>query len=225
MSDHQSRNAVQNLNVIEEKSHVLPFRDEDFIRGKVPMTKRNVRILSTALLGIPACETFVDIGAGTGGITLEAARQMPRGTVYAIERGAEGCALIRENAIHLGCGNVVVIEGNAPEDLPENLLCDAVFIGGSGKNLDGIISWCRNHLRPGGRLVANFIAIENVAEALSRIRTQFEDVEITQAAFAGGPVREAGLTLMRAENPIFLISATRGNRDPESSQKTESSES
>lgn len=223
MSENKGRNAIKNLK--EEKSHALPFRDEDFIRGKVPLTKRNVRILSTALLGLSACETFVDIGAGTGGITLEAARQMPEGTVYAIERGAEGCALIRENARHLGCDNITVIEGNAPEDLPETLRCDAVFIGGSGGNLDKIITWCRDHLRPGGRLVANFIAIENVYDALSRIRTQFEDVEITQASFAGGSVREAGLTLMRAENPIFLISATKGNREPESSQETESSES
>lgn len=215
MSDHQGLNAMKN-----GKNHALPFRDEDFIRGKVPLTKRNVRILATALLGLSDCETFVDIGAGTGGITLEAARQMPHGMVYAIERGAEGCALIRDNAKRLECDNIVVIEGNAPEDLPECLLCDAVFIGGSGGNLSAIIDWCRNHLRPGGRLVANFIAIENVCEALSRIRTQFEDVEIMQAAFAGGPVREEGLTLMRAENPIFLISAVQAA----DGQKTESSE-
>ena len=54
-------------------SEIRAYRDEDYIRGKAPITKREVRVLTIALLGIDPDDTVVDIGAGTGGLTMEAA--------------------------------------------------------------------------------------------------------------------------------------------------------
>lgn len=43
------------------------MKDEVFIRGKVPMTKAEVRAASIDLLGLDAsCRKFLDVGAGTG---------------------------------------------------------------------------------------------------------------------------------------------------------------
>ena len=49
------------------------------------MTKREVRILTISLLGIQEKDIVVDIGAGTGGLTMEAAYAANEGRVYAVE--------------------------------------------------------------------------------------------------------------------------------------------
>ena len=72
--------------------------DKEFIRGKVPMTKRAVRIITIATACIAPDAIVYDIGAGTGSITIEAAIQASAGHVYAIERNHDGVCLIKKNA-------------------------------------------------------------------------------------------------------------------------------
>ena len=47
--------------------------DDEFIRGKVPMTKREVRILTLNEGKINDNSIIYDIGAGTGSLSIEAA--------------------------------------------------------------------------------------------------------------------------------------------------------
>ena len=64
--------------------------DELFTRGQIPMTKQEVRILALAKARIGRADIIIDIGAGTGSISIEAALLAPEGRVYAVEREAEG---------------------------------------------------------------------------------------------------------------------------------------
>ena len=73
----------------------LGIADEEFIRQDVPMTKQEIRILSLVKAQIAPDAVVYDIGAGTGSISIEAARLAPQGQVYAIERSSEGIGLIR----------------------------------------------------------------------------------------------------------------------------------
>ena len=82
--------------------------DDEFLRGKVPMTKREVRILTMAELAAMPGDIVADIGAGTGSLSIEAARAVGDGTVYAVERNPEAVQLIRENARRFGLTNIVV---------------------------------------------------------------------------------------------------------------------
>ena len=77
---------------------MIGIDDENFIRGKIPMTKREVRILTLANAEIGAADRVVDIGAGTGSISIEAARIATEGHIYALERKLEAIQLIRQNA-------------------------------------------------------------------------------------------------------------------------------
>ena len=45
--------------------------DEEFIRGQTPMTKQEIRILTLAKAQIKSDSVVVDVGAGTGSITVE----------------------------------------------------------------------------------------------------------------------------------------------------------
>ena len=84
---------------------VLGISDDEFIRGKVPMTKAEIRAMVMVKAQIDETDVVADIGAGTGSITIEAARCAYRGEVYAIERNPEGIDLIKQNAEKFGCKN------------------------------------------------------------------------------------------------------------------------
>lgn len=142
-------------------SRVAGYKDEDYIRGKAPMTKREVRILTISLLGIQEKDIVVDIGAGTGGLTMEAAYAANEGRVYAVEAKDAALELEKQNIEKFGADNVTIISGKAPavlEEIKEKV--DKVIIGGTGGQLEEIFVWCKEHLNPGGRLVANFVTME-----------------------------------------------------------------
>ena len=65
-------------------THGIP--DEAFIRGKVPMTKEEVRSISLSKLQLTRNSVIYDVGAGTGSVSVEMAMQAVEGQVYAIEK-------------------------------------------------------------------------------------------------------------------------------------------
>lgn len=64
----------------------------------MPMTKQEIRILTLVKAHIAPDSVVYDIGAGTGSLSIEAARLAPQGHVYALERNPDGIRLIRANA-------------------------------------------------------------------------------------------------------------------------------
>ena len=111
-----------------------PIRDEMLTRGKVPMTKEEVRWVSVNRLTVRPTDTVWDVGAGTGAVTLELARKASDGTVYAVERKSEAVALLRENRTKLGGYNVKIVEGFAPEALEDLPAPDCVFAAAAGRS-------------------------------------------------------------------------------------------
>ena len=145
----------------------LGLSDEAFIRGKVPMTKQEIRILTLVKAQIGPRDIVYDIGAGTGSLSIEAARLAPEGHVYAVERKEEAIRLIEANGERFGLENLSVIEAEAPAGLENLPLADAVLIGGSGGHLEAILDSAAGKLRRGGRLVLNCITVQTLAAALS----------------------------------------------------------
>lgn len=78
----------------------VPFLlpDEAFIRGNVPMTKQEVRAAILLALAPKPDDVIWDIGAGTGSVSVELARHLAGGAVYAVEYNEEAIRLIGENA-------------------------------------------------------------------------------------------------------------------------------
>jgi precorrin-6Y C5,15-methyltransferase (decarboxylating) CbiT subunit len=178
--------------------------DEAFIRGKVPMTKEEVRVLTIVKARLTGKEVVYDIGAGTGSISIEMARLLPVGKVYAIEQNPEGVELIKLNARQLGVENVVVCQGYAPEaflDLPKP---DRVIIGGSGGKMDAIFKALLPKLSSGARLVINAITLESIHEATKLAETHLENVEIIQVNISRAE-KLGSYHLMKGQNPIYII--------------------
>lgn len=180
------------------------IRDEEFIRGDIPMTKFNIRTLTMAYLSIEEGDRLLDIGSGTGSIAVEATLQGAK--VWAIEREEEGIDLIRKNSRKFGV-HVEIIRGQAPEQLPA-LQLDKCFIGGSGGRLRDIFIYLESNLKKDGVVCGNFITLKNLNEFNELLEEyKYKDIEINLVQTSS--VRKSGL--LRGENPIFIIRGVKTN--------------
>lgn len=180
--------------------------DELFIRGDVPMTKQEVRAVALAKLRLTATDTVWDVGAGTGSVSIEAALVARAGSVWAVERNAAGVRLIRENADAFGCGNVHAVPGVAPEALAKLPVPDAVFVGGSAGELPSIVEAALEK-NSQVRLCVPCVTVETLTEACALLSgSRFKGFEACQVSAARAEA--VGLHhLMKAQNPVFLVSA------------------
>lgn len=174
------------------------IKDEDFIRGNIPMTKFNIRVLTIAYLAIVKGDRFLDIGAGTGSISMEAASQGAK--VWAIEKEKEGIELINRNQDKFKL-DINIIEGQAPEDLP-NIKFNKCFIGGSGGKLKEIFEYLEISLESQGIICGNFITIKNLHEFIELLKKYYY-INIEVQLIQSSHMDEAGL--MRGNNPIFIV--------------------
>ncbi|MEG0689566.1 MAG: precorrin-6Y C5,15-methyltransferase (decarboxylating) subunit CbiT [Hungatella sp.] len=180
------------------------MRDEYFIRGQVPMTKSEVRAVSLSKLELTNDSIVYDIGAGTGSVSIEAARAVPGGQVYAIEKNPEARKLIYANRDRFQIENLVVVEGSAPEVLTGLPLPSHAFIGGSSGCLREVIR-CLLEKNPRIRIVVNLITLESLSQMIDFTKTWSIEAE-----FISIQVARAGLVgtshLMQGQNPVYVIS-------------------
>ncbi len=209
-----------------KESIFLP--DSAFVRGRVPMTKQEVRAAVLMALAPRPDEVVWDIGAGTGSVSIEMARHMTSGCVYAIERKDEAIELIRKNAsVFLGLtegdtGNagdgtcdsdigdagsscrLVVVQGDAPKVCDGLPTPDAVFIGGSRGALTEILDAVRQK-NPQARIVLTAILTETLALAEAWFDGNGLSYTVTQIAVSRTKLL-SGRHMMQSENPVWIIS-------------------
>lgn len=188
-------------------SAVHGISDGEFLRGKAPMTKEEVRTVSLSKLRLSEDSVCYDVGAGTGSVSVEMALRAWMGQVYAIEKKEDALALLKENKKKFAVDNLVIIPGMAPEAMTELPAPTHAFIGGSSGNMQDIINLLLEK-NPKVRIVINCITLETVTEAMNAIRDfGLEDVDIVQLAAARS--KSIGrYHMMMGENPIYIISCS-----------------
>ncbi|MBR7024834.1 MAG: precorrin-6Y C5,15-methyltransferase (decarboxylating) subunit CbiT [Selenomonadaceae bacterium] len=186
--------------------------DEEFIRGNVPMTKQEIRILTLAKAQIKSGSIVADIGAGTGSITIEAARLARNGKIFAIERKAEAVELIKRNVEKFSVDNVEIIQAEAPDGLEKLPALDAAIIGGSGGKIEQILNTINSKLKIGGRVVVNAITIQTSAGSLEYFRTHDWNYDAFQVQITRlKKIRAYDMT--QALNPVWIITAEKQKED------------
>ncbi len=174
--------------------------DDEFIRGRVPMTKEEVRTVSLSKLRLTRDAVVYDVGAGTGSVSIEAALAAEDGMVYAIEKKEEAAGLIEENAERFGVSNLAVIRGTAPDALEGLPAPTHAFIGGSSGNLKDIIAALQKK-NPVVRIVINAISLETIAE-MTELSKMYEMELVMITAARANPV--GNYQLMTGQNPVMI---------------------
>lgn len=196
-----------------ERRNVVPgIPDHLFERGEVPLSKQEIRCLTLSKMMLKEGQVVLDVGAGSGGLSVEIALLLPEGRVFAVERNPGAVKVIRANLEKFGAHNVTVLEKNASEALSGSELprkVDRIVVGGSGGELEQIIERGFALLNSGGIMVINCILLETLHEALQLLGNKgFKEIELIQASIARS--RElGGKTTLQPLNPVFIVSATR----------------
>jgi precorrin-6Y C5,15-methyltransferase (decarboxylating) len=195
----------------EAGHRVFGNADELFIQSRPKrglLTPAEVRALALSELELHPGSIVWDVGAGSGSVAIEAARLAVGGTAYAIEMDPDDHGLIRENAARFGVLNLTPVLGRAPDawaTLPDP---DAIYVGGSGRDVSMLVAEAWKRLKTGGRLVTACNSIENLAAVHALLRSQAGDAAYWMVNIARG-IEQLDRIRFESINPVFLIAATK----------------
>jgi precorrin-6Y C5,15-methyltransferase (decarboxylating) len=172
------------------------------------ITTAEVRAIALAQLDIRPTSVVWDIGAGSGSVSIEAAQLAHQGMVYAIEPEPADVAAIQANAEAFGVPNVRAVVGRAPdvlEGLPDP---DAIFIGGTGRRVDAVVTAAFARLVPGGRIAVNVATVDGLATAYQTLKGLAGEVRLWNISIARG-IEQMDRVRFEAANPTFLLAASK----------------
>ena len=146
-----------------ERRFGIPESEFNLLDGRQKMiTKMPIRLLTLQRLDLCSKRTFWDIGFCTGSVSIEARLQFPHLDVKAFEIRPEGKGLMESNSRKFSAPGIDYHIGDfLKEEIPENELCDAAFIGGHGGHLEEIMRKAHSHLARGGCIVFNSVTPES----------------------------------------------------------------
>ncbi|MBU1568398.1 MAG: precorrin-6y C5,15-methyltransferase (decarboxylating) subunit CbiE [Proteobacteria bacterium] len=169
------------------------------------ITKNEVRAATLHRLCLPDTGVLWDVGAGSGSLSIEAARANPKLTVYAVEQKEAELENIKNNIVKFRCFNIVPVPGRAPEALAELPDPQRVFIGGSSGALPAIVLTVAARLALGGILVINGVVDKTVQAAPELMRGNGFNVSTSTVQVSrtdsGGNTKDF--------NPITIMTGTR----------------
>ena len=206
---------VRKAKVADKPGHVgtrlFGNPDDCFLQSRPKrglLTPAEVRSLALAELGLRPESVVWDVGAGSGSVGLEAARIARNGTVHAIEMDPDDHQLILANAERFGVTNLRAVLGRAPEAWAGLADPDAIYVGGSGRDVSMLVEEAWKRLKAGGRLVTACNSIENLAAVHAMLRARSGDAAYWMVNIARG-IEQMDRIRFESLNPTFLIAATK----------------
>ena len=190
------------------KSPGIP--DEYFLREEeVPITKEEVRSIIISKLRLKENDSVIDIGCGSGSITVELCLQCQKGKVFGVDLDFQAVNLTKKNLEKFKVDAEIRL-GNAMDILESLPAVDAIVIGGTTGKTQELIDQSIHKLNHGGRLVITTILIETMFKAMKTVNESnfLKDIDFTQIIISKGRTPKTG-TMLLARNPVLIISATK----------------
>lgn len=148
-----------------EKAFGIPDNEFTLLDGREKMiTKMPIRLLTLQALDLPHRHVLWDIGFCTGSVSIEARLQFPHLQVEAFEIRPECQSIINDNCRKFGAPGINIHIGDFLQtDISSLPQPDAVFIGGHGGKLKGIIAKVLTAMTPDGIIVFNSVTSPKVS--------------------------------------------------------------
>jgi len=182
------------------------IKDSEFIKDPdVPgPTKEEIRCILLCKSEVSKDDVVVDIGCGTGGLTVEFAKKAKK--VYAIDLNPLATQTTQKNALKHGINSKVeVVEGDGLDVLDDLEDFDLLLIGGSSGKLPQLIKKGHKKLKSNGRILVTSILLETATEAILTFKELSLKPEVVNIMISRGNSGDRG-TMMLSNNPITVIS-------------------
>jgi precorrin-6B C5,15-methyltransferase / cobalt-precorrin-6B C5,C15-methyltransferase len=98
--------------------------------------------------------------------------------------------------------------GRAPEVLAALPEPDAIFVGGTGRQVDLVLSAAYSRLIQGGSMAVNVATIEGLATAYHTLKNLAGEVRVWNVLVARG-IEQMDRLRFEAINPTFLLAVTK----------------
>jgi len=178
------------------------------------ITKPEVRAVTLSKLRLCSKHILWDLGAGSGSVAIEASLFVRKGQIFAVEKEENRTRHIEINQKRFKVENLNIVHTTLPAGLDELPRPDRVFIGGGGPDLARIISAATVHLKPDGVIVVNTVILTHVGTAMTELEKAGFTVDVIQVQVNRRKPMPHG-ERFQAENPVWIVSATRKQLDYE----------
>lgn len=196
--------AVVILESLEDYNRECHIPDVDFLRNSTPMTKEEIRYITLGKLELKSNHHLVDIGSGTGSISIEASRFLYKGKVTSLEVKREAVDIMKENIKKHRCENIDLIHGDAVDALEKIEYCDRVFIGGTRGNFQEIMSLLESKISQNGIVVMNAVTLETLSEWTEYMKCSEKKYELIQVQISRSS-RLGKYQMLDGGRPIFIM--------------------
>ncbi|MDO9584705.1 MAG: precorrin-6y C5,15-methyltransferase (decarboxylating) subunit CbiE [Desulfomicrobium sp.] len=175
------------------------------------MTKQPVRAFALSLLRLTPDATLWDLGAGSGAVSLEAARLLRKGQVVAVERQPERVAHIRQNVARTGAWLVEAVHASLEEFLDSHPSPPThIFLGGGASA--PVLAQCAALLSSGGRMVVAAVLLSTLEAARAAFTQRDWPLTVHQLMHHASSPLGGDLRLVPS-NPVFLLETQKPSSD------------
>lgn len=184
--------------------------DELFLRTElVPITKEEIRSIVLSKLRLKDTDSVIDIGCGSGSITVELCLQCMKGNVYAVDFDKNAIDITKKNLSRFKV-KAKLTHGKVQDVIDSFPNVNGIVIGGTSGEIECIIEKSIKKLEKEGRLVITTILIDTMYRGIKSVKESdlLKDIDFTQISILKGKSTPTG-TMMLARNPVLIISATK----------------
>ncbi|MGC9516390.1 MAG: precorrin-6Y C5,15-methyltransferase (decarboxylating) subunit CbiT [Methanomicrobiales archaeon] len=168
-------------------------------------TKEEIRCLVMCKSLVDKDDVVLEIGSGSGGLTVEFA--LKAGKVYSIDKNPQAINLTLKNLeLNQVIKKVEMFHGDALQEMDKIPNFDILMVGGSSGDLTPILEKGFSKLNEGGRIIITAILIETRAEAIKSLQKIGLKPSIIDVSISKGKIIERG-SMMYAQNPVAIIYA------------------
>jgi cobalt-precorrin-6B (C15)-methyltransferase len=181
------------------KSPGIP--DSLFSRSKAGLTREEIRAIIVSKARIKGVERILDVGTGSGSVSIEFA--LLGCNVTAVEKDRDNFETARRNIADFGLNDKIELISGEMEQVKLLHNFDVFFFGGTD-NLDKSLDNVFKHLKPGGRIIIAAVRLETVVAAINVLKSRGINPNVLNICLNKGKDL-GGKTALAPSYPVFLI--------------------
>lgn len=164
-------------------------------------TQDEVMAVSLFKLGLLSTDTVLEIGCGTGKVSVALAKKVKK--VYSLDKRPEAVTLATETARHAGVHTIDFFCTDAVDFLKTDQVFDCAFLGGT-KQLAEILPLLSKRVKR--TIVINAVMISTLGQAVTSLKELGLFTEVVQIQVSRSH-DIAGSIMFRPIDPVYIIVA------------------